>query len=80
MSQKLGRKIPVEGSEKRNYMATNTNERGRTISLREAFTLLLLLVGVICLPVGAAIALGTGVAIFTVGAVAFILGVLLGVL
>lgn len=81
MSQPLsgvtGKKVPIK-SEKRNYMSIRPTER--TVSLREAVTVLLILAGAVCAPVGAGVAWGVGVGVFVAGVLALILAVLLGVL
>lgn len=80
LSQKNKQRIPIKGDEKRNYSMVQQQSTQRTIPMREAITLLLVIVGVVCLPVGAGVAWGVGPAIFVLGAVALILGVLLGLL
>lgn len=83
MSQPLsgvtGKKVPIQ-NEKRKYMTIRTDQNERQVSLREAVTILLIVVGAVCAPVGAGVAWGIGVGVFTAGVVALILAVILGVL
>jgi len=81
MSQPLsgvtGKRIPIK-NEKRKYMAVK--QTASTIEVRQAVVLLLLVVGLVCVPVGAGIIWGAGGALIAVGIVSLILGVVLGVL
>ena len=57
-----------------------SNSGEKSISVRNAIVLFLLLAGVICLPVGVTIVAGAGAGVATFGAIALVLGVALGLL
>lgn len=83
MSQPLsgvtGQKLNIQ-NEKRKYIVNRQNNGESSISVRLAITLALILAGVVCVPVGVSMVAGAGAGVVAFGAVALVLGLILGVL
>ena len=83
LANALGRKIPIEQDPERGPKLSSPLEvpsNDRVLPLRSVVALILLLVGLVCIPVGVGMIAGTGAAVVAVGALALALGVAIEVL
>ncbi|UVF61426.1 membrane protein [Gordonia phage DalanDe] len=79
LSQRLGRKVPIEQTPEKGPRMTSPLEvapsETRVLPVRSVVALILLLTGLVCIPVGVGMVAGTGAAIIAVGALSLALGV-----
>lgn len=83
LSNVLGRKLDIEQEPERGPKLATVNENNtpvRVLELRLVVALVLLAVGLVCVPVGVGLVAGTGAAIIAVGALALTLGGAIGFL
>lgn len=82
LSGVLGRKLTTEQDPERGPKLTTNlpNNESRTLPLRTVVALVLLLVGVVCVPLGVGMIAGTGAAVVAIGALALSIGVAIGFL
>lgn len=78
----LGRELPTQQDPERGSQLSNreTQTETRMLPLRSVISLIMLLAGLVCVPVGVGMLAGTGAAIVAIGALSLALGVALEVL
>ena len=78
----LGRELPTQQDPERGPQLSNreTQTETRMLPLRSVISLIMLLAGLVCVPVGVGMLAGTGAAIVAIGALSLALGVALEVL